>query len=184
VTGIRHIAPAATTDRLFLTAEFEHRVRLWSFADHSLTAELDTVLDFGGQRLALCGAATPIVVAGAWERHGICGYAPDGTRLWQRKDLRQPQHISPAAGGALVVACFDQRPLHVLDAVSGETRATVRAVRRYYDSPFAEVGLGEVYGHASSLAQTTGRFAGGRLSMASPASRPQPHLARSRWATS
>jgi hypothetical protein len=184
VTGIRHIAPAATTDRLFLTAEFEHRVRLWSFADHSLTAELDTVLDFGGQRLALCGAETPIVVAGAWERHGICGYAPDGTRLWQRKDLRQPQHISPAAGGALVVACFDQRPLHVLDAVSGETRATVRAVGATTTARSPRSALARCTGTLSSLAQTTGRFAGGRLSMASPASRPQPHLARSRWATS
>jgi hypothetical protein len=147
VTGIRHIAPAATSDRLFLTAVFEHRVRLWSFADRSLTAALDTVLDFGGQRLALCGTETPIIVAGAWERHGICGYAPDGTRLWQRKDLRQPQHVSPAAGGALIAACFDQRPLHVLDAGSGETVATVRAVRRYFDSPYTDVGLGEVYGH-------------------------------------
>ena len=147
MTDIRHIAPAAASDRLFLTAEFEHRVRMWSFADHSLTAELETVLDFGGQRLALCGSETPIVVAAAWERHGICGYAPDGTRLWQRKDLRQPQHISPVAGGALVVACFDQRPLHVLDAESGETVVTVRAVRRFYDSRFADVGLGEVYGH-------------------------------------
>jgi hypothetical protein len=151
VTDIRHIAPAAVRDGLFLTAEFEHRVRLWSFADRSLTAELDTILDFGGQRLALCGTETPIIVAGAWERHGICGYAPDGTQLWQRKDLRQPQHISPAAGGTLVVACFDQRPMHVLAAGSGETVATVRAVRRFYDSPFTDIGLGEVYGHVALI---------------------------------
>lgn len=151
MTDIRHIAAAAASDRLFLTAEFERRVRVWSFAERSLTAELDTVLDFGGQRLALCGSEKPIVVAGAWERYGICGYAPDGTRLWQRKDLRQPQHISPAAEGALVVAGFDQRPLHVLDAGSGETVATVRGVRRFYDSPFADVGLGEMYGHVVLL---------------------------------
>lgn len=81
MTGIRHIAPAAASDRLFLTADFERRVRVWSFAERSLIAELDTVLDFGGRRLALCGAETPIVVAGAWERYGICGYAPDGSRL-------------------------------------------------------------------------------------------------------
>ena len=138
MTDIRHIAPQAASDRLFLTAVFEHRVRVWSFADRSLIAELDTVLDFGGQRLALCGQETPIVVAGAWERHGICGYAPDGTRLWQRKDLRQPQYISPTADGALVVAGFDQRPLHVLRAESGETVATVRAVRRFYASPYTD----------------------------------------------
>ena len=147
MTEIRHIAPQAASDRLFLTAAFEHRVRLWSFADRSLIAELDTVLDFGGQRLALCGTEAPIIVAGAWERHGICGYAPNGTRLWQRKDLRQPQYISATADGALVVAGFDQRPLHVLRAESGETVATVRAVRRFYASPYADVGLGEQYGH-------------------------------------
>ena len=151
MTDIRHIAAAAASDRLFLTAEFEHRVRVWSFAERSLTAELDTVLDFGGQRLALCGSATPIVVAGAWERHGVCGYALDGTRLWQRKDLRQPQHISPAAGGALVVAGLGQRPLHVLDAESGETVATVRAVRHFFDSPFSDAGLGSTYGQVALI---------------------------------
>jgi hypothetical protein len=148
VTGIRHIAPAARTSDHFLTAEFENRVRLWSLPDRALVADLDTILDFGGRRLALCGTDDePVVVAGAWERHGICAYSPDGTRLWQRKDLRKPQDISPAAGGTLVVAGFDERPMHVLAVESGETVAKVRAVRQFFDSPFADVGLGEVFEH-------------------------------------
>jgi outer membrane protein assembly factor BamB len=146
--AFRHVAAAACSDTHFLTAEFEHRVRLWSMPDRTAVSELDTVLDFGGIRLALCGTdSAPIIVAGAWERHGVCAYAADGTLLWQRKDLRQPQHIAPASGGTLVVACSDYRPAHVVTAEAGETVAKVRAVRRFYDSRFADVGLGEVYEH-------------------------------------
>lgn len=146
MSDIQHIAAAARGDERFLTAEFERRVRLWSFADRSLVAELDTVLDFGGHRLALCEAdGAPVVVAGAWERHGVCAYAADGTRLWQRKDLRQPQHLSPAAGGELLAACFEEGPMHVVRAGSGETVAKVRGIGRFYASRFAGVGLGEGY---------------------------------------
>jgi hypothetical protein len=91
VTDIRHIATHAWSDARFLTAEFEHHVRLWSLADWSLVAELDTVLDFGGQRLALCETReSPVIVAGAWERDGICAYAPDGTRLWHARTSESP----------------------------------------------------------------------------------------------
>ncbi len=145
MSGIRHIAVAAGTDTHFLTAEFEHRVQVWSFAERTMLAELDTPLDFGGHRLALCGDDdTPLIVAGAWERHGVNGYAPDGTHLWQRKDLKRLQHLAPAAGGSLVVAGFESGPAHVLSAESGTTVATVRALREFHDSPFADVGLGEL----------------------------------------
>jgi hypothetical protein len=51
-------------------------------------------------------------VAGAWERHGICAYnGLSGDLLWQRKDLKKSQHLAPAGEGALVTACFDDKPL-------------------------------------------------------------------------
>ena len=149
---IRHIAADIDSDACFLAAEFKHRVRLWSFEQRSLVAELDTVLDFGGHRLALCRSGDdPVVVAGAWERHGICAYAPDGSQAWQRKDLRRPQQLSPAQRGQYVVACFDEKPMHVLAAGSGETVAKVRAIRHFHASRFGEVGLGADFGHALLL---------------------------------
>jgi hypothetical protein len=147
ITDIRHVAVAASADDVFATAAFEQRVSVWSLPARSLVAELETILDFGGQRLALCGSETPLVVAGAWGRHGIRAYGVDGRELWQRKDLRQPQQISAAARGALAVVCFDDRSMHVLAAESGDTVAKVRGARRFYDSPFAAKGLVEMYGH-------------------------------------
>ena len=149
MTEIRHVAAGAQTDAYFLTAEFERRVRVWSFAERALLAELDTALDFGGRRLALCDDGEPVVVAGAWERHGICAYALGGAKLWQRKDLRRPQHITACNGGSLVTACFDDRPMHVLDARSGETVATVRAIRGFYGSAQAGFGIGALDGQVA-----------------------------------
>lgn len=82
------------------------------------------------------------MIAGAWERHGICGYEPgSGELLWQRKDLKRPQDLTPAGGGELLAACLDERPMHVLDAATGETVATVRAVDEFRQSPLAQLGV-------------------------------------------
>lgn len=139
---IRHVAASWAGDR-FLTAEFERRVRLWSFADRAMLAEFDTVLDFGGDRLALCGSDVPIVVAGAWARHGVCAYDQDGTRIWQRKDLKKVQQLSPALGGALVAACFGDGPMQLLGAETGESVASVRGIRGFADAPSSTFGIGD-----------------------------------------
>jgi hypothetical protein len=148
--GIRHIATSIGSDGHFLTAAFERDVQLWSFEEQSLLASLETVLDFGGRRLALCARGDdPVVVAGAWERHGICAYSREGEPLWQRKDLRRVQYMAPAADGEHVVACFDEGPMHVLAVESGETVATVRGIRGFSASRFADVGAGFLDGHVA-----------------------------------
>ena len=143
MTEIRQIAAAADGDALFVTAEFERRVHLWSFASRSLVASLDTVFESGGDRVALCGE---IVVAGAWEDDGIRAYAPDGTELWRRPELDGLQQLAPV--GAAVAACFEEGPMLVLALDSGATLAEVDGVRWISASRFAPVGLGEVDGHA------------------------------------
>lgn len=149
---IRHIAAGLGDDGRFLTAEFERRAHLWSLADCALLAEFDTVLEFGGRRLALCRLGDePVVVAGAWERHGICAYSLDGSQRWQRKDLRKVQRLAPAANGRLVTACFDHRPMHVLTAESGETLATVRAVRTFTQSPYDDLAVAGLDGQVARL---------------------------------
>jgi hypothetical protein len=76
--------------RWFATAECEHAVEVWSLAERRLMSSFETVLDPGGRRLALLAEDRPIVVAGAYHRHGICAYdALSGDRLWQRKELKR-----------------------------------------------------------------------------------------------
>ncbi len=112
---------------------------------------METILNFGGRRLALCTTSDRmVVVAGAWERHGICGYdASTGERLWQRRDLKRVQSLSPAGDGSAVAACFDSCLMQVLDAASGTTIATVRAVRRFWQSRHVAIGAVEVLGHVA-----------------------------------
>ena len=147
VAQIRQVATAAASDACFLTAEFESRVSMWSLTDRTLLAAFDTILDFGGRRLALCGTDWPIVVACAWQG-GVRGYEGDGTQLWQRPEVRQPQRITPLAGGALVAVCAEDGPMQVLDASSGQTVGRVRRLEGFYPSPFADVGIGSAVGHA------------------------------------
>jgi hypothetical protein len=127
-------------------------VQIWPIPEQAPWAEFDTILDFGGPRLALCGGSDRlVVVAGAWERHGICAYdATTGERLWERKDLKKVQALSPVDGNA-VAACLDSRPMHLLDLASGATVATVRGVRRFWQSRHAPVGAAEVAGRVALL---------------------------------
>ena len=143
LSTVRHIASSFGADDLFLTAEFERRVRVWSLVERRLLGEFDTVLDYGGRRLALCGTLQrPIVVAGAYQQHGICGYdGLSGTQLWQRKDLKKIQTVVPLEGGSLLCACFDERPLHALDAMSGETVVQIRCLREIYPSPLGSLAI-------------------------------------------
>lgn len=98
MSAFRQLATAIARDDLIATASLEPRVdgttdgsvQVWSLERQALESDFDTVLDFGGQRLALCTTLDQLVViAGAYERHGICGYnARTGERIWQRKDLK------------------------------------------------------------------------------------------------
>jgi hypothetical protein len=131
----------------------EKRVEVWSVQASTLLSAFDTVLDFGGDRLALC---TPpdraVVVAGAWERQGVCGYdATTGERLWQRKDLKRVGPIAPAGDGSSVAACFQDRSMHVLAAGAGTTVAQVRGARAFWQSRHAQVGLAATLGHVALL---------------------------------
>jgi Anaphase-promoting complex subunit 4 WD40 domain len=155
VEQVRQIASGARGD-LFATGEFERQVKVWSLVDRRQLGDFSTVLDFGGRRLALCAHdSDPIVIAGAWERHGICGYGLNGEQFWQRKDLKKVQRLSWAGNGELVTACFDEGPMRVLDASSGETVDEVRAVRRFTPSPFGDTGGAHLLGHAAVIDTTT-----------------------------
>jgi hypothetical protein len=131
----------------FSDGSVEHR----SLADENLLAHFDTIVDFGGRRLAMASVGGRLVVAAAaYDRHGVAAYdALTGEPLWQRRDLKHGQQVAPA--GDVVTVCFDQGPAHVLDAMTGVTVSTLRGVRAYWHSPHAQLGVAGVTGHLSAL---------------------------------
>jgi hypothetical protein len=151
--GFRHIATTLSEENVVAVAELETTVQVWSIEPPSMVSAFETVLEFGGGRLALC---TPpdriVVVAGAWERHGVCGYeATTGERLWQRKDLKRVGPITPAGDGRLAAACFQDRSMQVLDVGTGTTVASVRGARGFWQSRHAPVGLALTLGHVALI---------------------------------
>ncbi len=73
VDDLSEVAVPPWGEDLLVAAWFGGVVGVWSVAGRARCAEFNTVYDFGGRRLALVPGERPVVVAGAWARHGVCG---------------------------------------------------------------------------------------------------------------
>jgi hypothetical protein len=126
-------------------------VDVWSLPNPTLLSRFDTVVDFGGRRLALATKqGRLLVVAAAYDRLGLAGYdAMTGERLWQRTELKRSQRVSPA--GELVTASFDRGPTHVLDGSTGMTVATVQGARGFWHSRHGSLGVAARAGHLAGF---------------------------------
>lgn len=111
-----------------LLAEFNSRVHVWSRERQSYDSSFDTVFDFGGRRVTALDESTPLVVAGAWARHGVCGYTSSGDLTWQNKSRTNVQYVCPLPDG-LVAVSYEAQPTLLLDARSGDQVATLRGVK-------------------------------------------------------
>lgn len=130
--SIRHIDVLKNNQDLFVTAEFEKRVSLWSLKSMEKISVIDTTLDSGGNRLCLIPTdQEPIVVTGAYTRYGINAYNLNGKKLWERKDLKKSQYIkSLKIGGEECVGIgFDEKPFHFLNVHTGDTIKLYKGVR-------------------------------------------------------
>jgi hypothetical protein len=137
---------ATTLDRddlIVAAEESEHRVHVIGLRPSRRIATFDTIIDFGGSRLALCAPGSdPVVVAGAWERHGAAAYdGTTGTKLWQRRDLKRVQRLSPAAAGGIVAVGLEGRAMHLLDVATGDTVVKLRAAAKLWQSRFSDVAV-------------------------------------------
>lgn len=141
LTDIRVIAPALDRDNVVALGAVESTVHVYALNPPRALASIATVLSFGGDRLALCTRGDAlIIVAAAWERHGVCGYdAKTGAELWQRKDLKRAGPLSPAGDGSLVAVALDRRAMQVLDAATGASVARVTNAQRLWQSRHASL---------------------------------------------
>ena len=88
-SAIRHLA-ACDGGSLIAAAHFESKVQIWDWHDARQIGELETILDFGGRRLALAAGGS-ICITGSWTQ-GLAAYlVPNGECLWRRSDLVRVQ---------------------------------------------------------------------------------------------
>ena len=124
---LREVAAPPWEEDLLVTAEFERVVHVWSRERAARCATFETVHDFGGRRVALVTGERPVVVAGAYTRHGVCGYDLSGKRLWQDRSRTNVQILTALAGGRVAVSC-NRGPTRVLGAATGEEVRSLRGV--------------------------------------------------------
>ncbi len=134
---IHHFAWSANGN-LIAAAEFESTVEIWSSATRERISRFETVLDYGGTRLAFTREAAPTLVAAAYTRRGVAAYDPHtGSERWTRRDIKGTQNIEPTPFG--VAVGIERGALHLLDDVTGETLMRFSGTRRLYagDGPYA-----------------------------------------------
>lgn len=143
--AVRHIDCPVGEGDLFVTAQFERTVTLWSFQQRRAVATFDTVLDFGGTRLALVPGERPVVITAAYHKRGVAAYdARTGAISWQRKDLKHVQDVRWLAGAKAspqIEVGFDADPLLVLDTRSGITLTSFEGVREAWAHPYATLAV-------------------------------------------
>ncbi len=76
---MRHIASSWDGHRVAVRA-FERRVAVWDVSGRKQISEFDPRLDFCGQRLGITSDGLR-VIAGAYQRYGICCYDADASGL-------------------------------------------------------------------------------------------------------
>jgi hypothetical protein len=132
-SAIRHLATG--DGDIFAAALFKHTVLFWNVATGALISQFETVLDFGGTRLALAQAESACLAA-AYHRHGLACYeVPSGALRWQRRDLKKIQQVALAADRSHVYCCFDEGPCQVVSIANGETAARLHRVHRIWIDP-------------------------------------------------
>lgn len=141
--AIEHLAVPNTGEDLFVTGESDRQVTVWSFQARKRVNDLSTILDFGGNRLALVCDHRPIVVAGSWTT-GIAAYEVATRRLlWHRRDLQNVQivcDLSKSDGGWVGVG-LEGRPYHILNSDSGENESELTNIEKVFASAFAPLYL-------------------------------------------
>jgi hypothetical protein len=138
--SIRQLA-TSLNGAIVAAGQFERRVHIWDVTERKLRGTLETILDFGGRRLAITEDGQ-CCIAGAYRIEGIAAYSTsDGTEVWRRKDLKKVQKIQSSLDGRRVFCSFDAKPCHVLNRETGRTRRTLTGVRSVWESPYEPLTL-------------------------------------------
>lgn len=136
-SSIRHLATNRTGE-CFLAAEFASTVYLFRLNSPNFVCKYETVLDFGGTRLAFDEENQLCVAANYYSPGVACYNLTSGVLRWDRRDIRKTQSVRIISDG-MVALEQDGMPLHLLDLKSGASVERIRGYRDIVPSPFAQV---------------------------------------------
>ena len=137
---VRHISISEQKPHVALGA-FEKQVEVWNYQSGQRVSAFDTVLDFGGQRLAISKDGDRVLAA-AWARHGLACYdAHTGDLIWHRRDLKKVQIITLSKDGASAFCGIERRPCLAIDISSGVEHQSFRGARSRVESSDSELAV-------------------------------------------
>jgi hypothetical protein len=136
-SAIRHLATADTGMRV-AAALFKHTVQIWDLTLAEKISEFNTVLDYGGRRLALSPNGESCIAA-AWQkgkRGGIACYdVTRGVEVWHRVDIRHTQRLRFSSSGKNIFCGLEDGRLQNLSVSTGETLDALAGLQNIIDSP-------------------------------------------------
>lgn len=137
---ISHLATSPNGSRV-AAGEFERTVQIWDLKSRKRISIFDTVLSYGGHRLAITGDGK-VCIAGAYLVEGVVAYSTTtGKIVWHRKDLKKVQRIRISNDDQRVFCCFSEKSCQILDRRTGKTVSTWSGVRDVWLSDVAPVAL-------------------------------------------
>ena len=134
---IEQIGVTRSGSDLFATGANHCSVDVWSLAKKERIGELSTILDFGGERLAVLPGDFPLTIVGSWDK-GVQAYdATSGRALWSRRDIKHVQELCDLSTSELLSVGIgtDEEGYHIVDAVNGKTIYTFPRVRKVFPHP-------------------------------------------------
>jgi len=133
---MRHIVTDQESP-IFLTAEFEKRIYSWNINTYELLSKFDSILDFGGQRLAIGKDGTQCIAAS----YGGCGVSMydvlTGSEIWRRKDINKVQFVTFdfLNKNKKIYVGAERKPLLILNADDGSDDSKLSSTTKiYFDS--------------------------------------------------
>jgi hypothetical protein len=139
-----HLAfPRTREMNLFATGRHENIVDVWSFSERKKLSDFNTILDFGGFRLAIAVSSSTIISTGSWTK-GIATYTiANGSMLWARSDLKRIQQVCDLSDDKLplIGVSIDSGPYHILRADTGEDHSKLAGIEIIYASLFEPLYL-------------------------------------------
>lgn len=114
-------------------------MQIWNVETKRRITELNTTLDFGGDRLAISRDGRHCGV-GAYHTHGVALYeTKDGTEVWRRKDRKKVQCIRISKDDKSVLCGFSDKDFEILNLESGKSELTLQGVDDVFESVYDDV---------------------------------------------
>ena len=130
----KRVSHIATSQKgpVFLVAEFEKKAYSWNLDTYERISEFDTVLDYGGFRLAITEDGKQCVAA-AYNRYGLAMYdVSTGSIVWSRKDIKGTQYIKFDPANEKIYVGFYKKPMLVIDRNDGSDIERIRSAEQVY----------------------------------------------------